>query len=69
MVLMGASAGQALGMASARYVETLLFQTKATEAGVIALPSLAMIAVAALAALAPVIRAVRIDPVAMLRAD
>jgi ABC-type antimicrobial peptide transport system permease subunit len=42
---------------------------KATDAVMLALPSLAVTAVALVAALAPVIRASRIDPVAILRAD
>ncbi|MGO9262663.1 MAG: ABC transporter permease [Bryobacteraceae bacterium] len=69
MVLAGALAGLGLGMASVRYIEALLFQVKATDLGMLALPSLAIFAAALLAALPAVIRAVRIDPAAMLRAD
>jgi predicted permease len=69
MVLVGAATGLALGMASTRYIETLLYQVKATDLGVLALPSLAIVAAALLAALPAVIRAVRIDPVQMLRAE
>jgi predicted lysophospholipase L1 biosynthesis ABC-type transport system permease subunit len=69
MVLAGALAGLALGMASVRYIETLLYQVKPTDLGVLALPTLTILTVALLAALPAVIRAVRIDPVAMLRAE
>jgi predicted permease len=69
MVLAGALAGLALGMASVRYIETLLYQVKATDVGVLALPSLTILAAALLAAVPAVIRAVRIDPVTMLRAE
>jgi ABC-type antimicrobial peptide transport system permease subunit len=69
MVLAGALAGLALGMASVRYIETLFYQVKATDVGMLALPSLAILAAAILAAVPPVIRAVRIDPVKMLRAE
>jgi len=69
MVLAGALAGLALGMASVRYIETLFYQVKATDLGVLAAPSLIIVGVALLAALPAVIRAVRIDPVAMLRAE
>jgi len=69
MVLVGAAAGLALGLASARYIESLLFQVKATDLGMLAIPSLAILAAALLAALPAVIRAVRIDPVSMLRTD
>jgi putative ABC transport system permease protein len=42
---------------------------KATDVVVLALPSLAILAAALVAALPAVIRAVRTDPVTMLRAD
>src|SRR5206468_8124854 len=67
MVLAGALAGLALGMASVRYIEMLLYEVKATDLGVLAVPALTILAVALLAALPAVIHAVRIDPVRMLR--
>ncbi|MGA8593295.1 MAG: ABC transporter permease [Bryobacteraceae bacterium] len=69
MVLVGTIAGLVLGMASVRYIESLLYQVKMTDLGILALPSVTILAVALLAALPAVIRAVRIDPVAMLRAE
>ena len=69
MVMAGAIAGLALGMASVRYVETLLYRVNATAFAMIAPPMLVIVATAFLAALPAVFRAVRIDPVAMLRAD
>src|SRR5207244_1711868 len=69
MVLVGALAGLALGMASARYIESLFYQVKATDLGVLALPSLAIPAAALLAALPAVNRALRTDPVKMLRSE
>jgi len=69
MVLVGALAGLALGMASVRYIESLLYQVKTTDLGVLVLPSMTILAAALLAALPAVIRAVRIDPVAMLRSE
>jgi predicted permease len=69
MVLAGALAGVALGMASVRYIETLLYQVRPTGLEMLALPALTIVAAALLAALPAVIHAVRIDPVAMLRAD
>jgi putative ABC transport system permease protein len=68
MALAGALAGLALGMASARYVESLFYQVKPTDLGVLALPSIAIFAVALLAALPAVVRAIRTDPVTALRA-
>jgi ABC-type antimicrobial peptide transport system permease subunit len=69
MVLTGALAGLALGMASVRYIESLFYEVKATDLGALGLPSLAILAAAMVAALPAVMRAVRIDPAAMLRAE
>jgi ABC-type antimicrobial peptide transport system permease subunit len=69
MVLVGAAAGLALGMASARYIESLFYQVKPTDLNVLVLPALTILAAALLAALPAVVHAVRIDPVKMLRAD
>lgn len=69
MVLMGAIAGLALGMALARYIENLLYQVKGTDLGVLMVPSLAILTVATLAALPALIHAVRTDPVSVLRSE
>ena len=69
MVLAGAAAGLVLGLVSVRSIESLLFQVRATDLPMLALPLVLVIAAALLAAVPAVIRAVRIDPVAMLRAE
>jgi predicted permease len=69
MIIVGAAAGLTLGMASARYLNDLLYQVKPTDSGILALPSAAILAAALLAALPAVIRAIRIDPVTMLRSE
>jgi len=69
MVAMGAVAGVALGMASTRYIESLLYDVKSTDLAMLALPALTLMAAALLAAVPPVIHAVRIDPVQMLRSE
>jgi predicted permease len=69
MVLVGAVAGIGLGMLSVRYVESLFYQVKATDMQMLAFPALAILAGAFLAALRPVMQAVRIEPVSMLRAE
>ena len=69
MVLLGAIAGLALGLGSARYIQTLLYQVKATELSALAPPALIILTTAMLAALPAVIRAVRIDPSVMLRTE
>jgi hypothetical protein len=69
MVAAGAILGLALGMASARYIETLFYQVKATDPGVLILPALAVVVAAFLASAPAVLRAVRIDPVETLRSE
>ena len=69
MVAAGAAAGLALGMLSARRLAPLLYQVTATEWDMLALPVAAILAAALLAALPAAIRAVRIDPARMLRAE
>lgn len=69
MVAVGAIAGLSLGLLTARYVEPLFYQVKATDLRMLALPAAAILIAAALAALRPVLKAVRIDPVEMLRAE
>jgi predicted permease len=69
MVLAGAVAGLGLGLACARYLAALLYQVKPTDVTMLALPWIAIFAAALLAAVPAVIRAVRIDPVAMLRSE
>ena len=69
MVAGGALGGIGLGMASVRFLEALLYDVKATDPGALLLPGLAIFAVALAASLPAVMRAVRIDPVTMLRSD
>jgi predicted permease len=69
MVVTGAVVGLALGMGSVRFVETLFYQVKATDVGMLLVPSLTLLAVALLASLPAVAQAVRIDPVNTLRSE
>ena len=68
-VIVGTAAGLALGMASVRYIESLLYEVKATDAGVLAVPCLTILFAVMIAAVPAVLRALRIDPVAMLRVE
>jgi predicted lysophospholipase L1 biosynthesis ABC-type transport system permease subunit len=69
MVVVGALTGLALGLASVRYIEPLLYQVRSTELAVLAFPALAIFGAAVLAALPAVIHAVRIDPAPLLRSE
>ena len=69
MVLTGAAAGLALGLIGERYVEPLFFQVKASDPSMLVLPWATILIAALLASIVPVIRALRINPVKMLRAE
>jgi predicted permease len=69
MVLGGALGGLALGVVAVRYIESLFYQVKPSDPAMLALPSLTILVAALLAALPPTIRAVRIDPVTVLRSE
>ena len=69
MVALGAVAGLALGVTSTRYIETLLFEVKATDWYRLALPSAIILGAAMAAAIPAVVRAVRVDPISALRAE
>lgn len=69
VVLLGGIAGLVLGLASVRYIASLLYEVKASDAGLLSLPALMIAGVALLAAIPAVIRATRIDPAVTLRAE
>ena len=69
MVLAGAVAGLALGMALVHYIEALLYHVKPNDPFMMAMPASAILAAALMAALPAVVRAVRLDPVRTLRAE
>ncbi len=69
MVVVGAAAGLIAGAASVRFVASLLYGVKGTDASMMVLPAIVLIATAACAAVPAVFRAVRIDPAIMLRAE
>jgi predicted permease len=68
-VCCGAAAGFGIGMAAERYIESLTYQVKLTDFTILALPSLIILGTTLLATLPSVMRAVRIDPAAMLRVE
>ncbi|HKE21317.1 MAG TPA: ADOP family duplicated permease [Bryobacteraceae bacterium] len=69
MVFAGGAAGLGLGVALVRYVESLFYHVKATDFAILAVPALAILSAALAATLPAVMRAVRIDPAAMLREE
>jgi len=69
MIALGACAGVTLGLGTARYVESLFYQVKATDADMLALPPCAILVTALLATLPAVLRALRTDPTEILRTE
>jgi predicted permease len=69
MVLFGSVAGAGIGLLLEPFVKTLLYQVKPSDLSALILPSLAILVATLLAALPAVVRAIRIDAVAMLRAE
>lgn len=69
MLLVGAAAGTALGWAAARYIGALLYHARLADPAVLVVCSAALLVTAAAAAVWPVRRALRIDPIAVLRGD
>ena len=69
MIALGGCTGVALGFGAARYVGSLFYQVKATDADMIALPACAILLTALVATLPAVLRALRTDPTEILRAE
>jgi predicted permease len=68
-LLSGTLAGLILGLASARYVESLLYQVKASDPAMLIIPAMVIFGAGLVAAIPPILRALHIDPVAMLRVE
>lgn len=68
-VLAGATMGLIFGLLCANRLHALLFQVRATDATMLMLPFAAIAAASVLATIPAVLRAVRIDPLMMLRAE
>jgi predicted permease len=69
MIALGACAGVTLGLGTARYVASLVYQVKATDAEMIAWPACAILLTAFIATFPVVLRALRTDPTGIMRAE
>lgn len=68
-VLLGAAAGLGGGILAERYISSLLYQIRATDPLLLALPTVLLLAAALLAVTPPALRATRTDPAETLRTD
>jgi ABC-type antimicrobial peptide transport system permease subunit len=69
MVILGVAAGLVAGAFAVRPLQSIFYEVKSTDAATLALPAALILGAAILAALPAIIRAVRIDPVILLRAE
>jgi predicted permease len=69
MIVLGGCVGVALGFGASRYVGSLIYQVKASDADMIALPTCAILVAALVATLPAVLRALCTDPTEILRAE
>ncbi len=69
MITLGGCGGITLGFGTARYVQSLFYQVRATDVDMIALPACAILLTALVATLPAVLRALRTDPTEILRAE
>ena len=58
-----------MGLVLARYAAALVYEVKPTDPAMLAFPSLVLLGTAVLTSLAPAVRAARIDPATLLRAE
>jgi putative ABC transport system permease protein len=66
---LGVAAGLAIGLSSARYIESLFYEVTATDVAMLVIPSVTILTASLLAALPAVIHAVRLDPAILLRSE
>jgi ABC-type antimicrobial peptide transport system permease subunit len=69
MAALGAAIGLSISVASEKYIRTLLYEVRATDPLILAVPIAMIFVVAGLAALPPAIMALRTDPARLLRTE
>jgi predicted lysophospholipase L1 biosynthesis ABC-type transport system permease subunit len=68
-VLLGSAVGASMGLLLEPYIKSLLYQVERSNLSALTVPSITIIVATSLAALPAVVRAIRIDAAAMLRAE
>ena len=67
--VLGMLIGFAFGLASAKHIQSLLFEVKATDVSTLAAPGVTVLLVALIAAAPAMLRATRVDPAVTLRSE
>ena len=65
----GTVAGLGAGLIAVRFLSSLFYDVRATDAAQLAVPAMSVIAMGVLAAVPPVVRALRVSPTVILRGD
>jgi ABC-type antimicrobial peptide transport system permease subunit len=68
-IAVGSAIGLGLGLTSERYIGELLYQVKATDPNLLALPLITLLGATVLVAVPPVLRAIYLDPGQILRSE
>ncbi len=69
MTALGVAVGIGLGLTASRYMETLFFHVKASDLSMLAIPTAVILVVAVAATVPAIFRALKIDPVEILRTE
>ena len=69
IVVGGAAVGAGLGMAAGHSADALLYEVMPSDTGILLGTVLTILIISAIAAIAPVARAVRIEPMAVLKIE
>lgn len=69
MVALGAACGIGLSLATARYAHALLYEVKSTDANVVLGALFTIFVTTAVVAIAPVLHAIRVKPIAVLKVE
>lgn len=69
MVIAGGAVGLALGLLAVKYIQSLLYGVRGNDPAMLFMPVLVLLAAAVFSALPAVLRAARVDPAKMLRAE
>jgi ABC-type lipoprotein release transport system permease subunit len=69
MIILGSLAGLAIGIGTTGYIRSMLYEVRTTEPGILAVPAITILLATLMASLPAVVRAMRIDPVEMLRSE
>jgi predicted permease len=69
VLIIGAAAGLVVGLSTQKLIRSVLFEVSGSDPGILGAAAFALLTACTLAAIAPVVRAIRLDPARVLRAE